>query len=205
MRFLMNMSNKASTLFGAALLAGSVIAADAHGADPKDPVCPWVVIADEPLVGLGSNAATYEIAFTGLEDREVLYGFTLTDKQLALQLARRGKLEDMAAGAEPLQLIERDDSLVYQVSADSVLPRTIYLVVALDTVDELEQIDARIEPSRAVSVAGITRGGTDHTGPLPHRSVPGREVIAMPTETNGLLSTVAHDSIQLCAYQVSYR
>lgn len=205
MQFLIKTSKKTSSLAGAVLLAGSMMAVGGQDAGAQDNTCPWVVQPNEPIVGLGAETATYEIMFTGLEDREILYGFTVTDHQLALKLTREGKLTDLTASAEPLALIEQDEAIVYQLSADSILPKTIYLAVATSRVDELEQIDARIEPPRPVSVGMLTRGASDHTGPLPHRSVPGIEIIAMPAEVDRLLSPISDTGIQLCAYQVSWR
>lgn len=205
MQFLIKTSQKASPLFSAVLAVGMMAAVDVQARDLEDDTCPWVVQPNEPIVGLGSDTATYEIMFTGLEDRELLYGFTVTDHQLALQLTRKGELKDLAASAKPLTLIEREESFVYQLSSSSILPKTIYLAVAMATVDELEQIDARIEPPRPVSIGMLTRGASDHTGPLPHRSVPGIEIIAMPTEPDQLMSPVAERGIQLCGYQVSWR
>jgi hypothetical protein len=205
MQFLIKTSDEASPFFGAMLLAGMLAAFGGQHASAQDNPCPWVVQPNEPIVGLGADTATYDISFTGLEDREILYGFTVTDHQLALRLTREGKLADLSASAEPLSLLEQEDAIVYQLSADSILPKTIYLAVATSRVDELEQIDARIEPPRPVSVGMLTRGASDHTGPLPHRSVPGIEIIAMPAEAERLLSPISDQGIQLCAYQVSWR
>jgi len=202
-------SDKTSPLVHASLLAGFLAGlmtvAGGQKAAAEEPTCPWVVQPNEPIVGLGSDIATYEIMFTGLEDQELLYGFTLTDHQLALQLTREGRLSDLPESAVPLALIEEDQSITYQLSTESILPKTIYLAVATSTIDELEQIDARIEPSRPVAVGLLTRGASDHTGPLPHRSVPGIEIIAMLADQDQLLSPVSDGGIQLCAYQVSWR
>ena len=207
MQFLIKTSNKASSLLKTALLAGLMLGAFGQSqVEAADGVtCPWVVQPNEPIIGLGSDIATYEIMFTGLEDQDILYGFTVTDHQLALQLTREGEFSDLPASAEPLALIEDEQSLVYRLSTESILPKTIYLAVAVSAIDELEQIEARIEPKRPVAVGMLTRGASDHTGPLPHRSVPGIEIIAKPANPDQLLSPVSDGGVQLCAYQVSWR
>lgn len=184
------------------VLASFMTIGGEHRAAAQDTTCPWFVRANEPIVGLGSDTATYEIIFTGLDSNDILYGFTVTDRQLASQLARGNRLPDLTKGMMPLHGIEKDSSLVYKLPSDSILPKTIYLAVASSRVDKLEQIDARIEPPRPVSI--VTRGGSDHTGPLPHRSVPGVELISMSNEADQLLAPVAGQGIQLCAYQVSW-
>ncbi len=184
------------------VLASFMTVGGGHRATAQNTTCPWFVQANEPIVGLGSDAATYEIIFTGLDSNDILYGFTATDRQLASQLARENRLPDLTKGMVPLHGIEKDNSLVYRLPPDSILPKTIYLAVASSRVDKLEQIDARIEPPRPVSV--VTRGASDHTGPLPHRSVPGIEIISMSGEGDQLLAPVADQGIQLCAYQVSW-
>lgn len=184
------------------VLASFMTIAAGHHAAAEDAGCPWFVQAHEPIVGLGSNAATYEIIFNGLDPDDILYGFTATDRELASQLIQGNNLSDLSDGMVSLQGIEQDNSLVYKLPPDSILPKTIYLVVAPSRVDKLEQIDARIEPPRPVSV--VTRGASDHTGPLPHQSVPGIEIISMSDQTSGLLTPVAEQGIQICAYQVSW-
>jgi hypothetical protein len=68
-------------------------------------------------------------------------------------------------------------------------------------VRELEQIDARIEPARPLALSELlpkTRGGSDWSGPLPHRSLPGFEIAGASDPAGPLLA-----DLQICAYQVA--
>lgn len=67
-------------------------------------------------------------------------------------------------------------------------------------VPELEEIGPRIEPERPLAISQLalrTCGGTDQSGPLPHRSVPGF-LIADAGDEGG-------PNLQICAYQVALR
>ncbi|MGI9492776.1 MAG: hypothetical protein ACR2QF_10295, partial [Geminicoccaceae bacterium] len=108
--------------------------------------CPWIVQPDEPLVGLGSDIATYEILFAGNTADAIFYGFTVADRGLAQRLFNDGEIPDLEQNGRSLKTVEREGLTVYQVSSDSILPRTIYLLTAATAMPPLERINARIDP-----------------------------------------------------------
>lgn len=165
--------------------------------------CSWIVQPNEPIVGLGARTATYEIILDGIFDKGLLYGFTITDSKLAKQLTDN-KIAELKSHARPLKVMEQGKTVVYQLSSDSALPRTIYLAVADEPVEYFEAIDARITPPRPAG----TRGASDSTGPMPRRSVPGMEILSIEItegrERQSLSRPTINIGFQLCAYQVSW-
>lgn len=165
--------------------------------------CSWIVQSNEPIVGLGTDAATYEIMLDGMFNRDLLYGFTVTDPDIAQHLVDN-EITDLKSHARPLKVMEQGRSVLYQLSPDSIFPRTIYLAVANEPVEYFESIDARITPPQLAE----TRGASDLTGPMPRRSVLGTEVLSIET-TEGrarksLSKPTINNGFQLCAYQVSW-
>ena len=190
---------------GTCVLAGATVLVGGT-AKVASAACPWIV---QPF---GSNLAisakkppTFDIVFDGLEQNsKVFYGFTVASLDLAWQLTNQRVLPALARSGRPLEpTVTPLGTTAYQLSPDSIEPHTIYLVAAGSLVRELEQIDARIEPARPLALSQLlpkTRGGTDWSGPLPHRSVPGFE-IAGANDQAGL----ALAEMQICAYQVAMR
>jgi hypothetical protein len=181
--------------------------------------CPWIVQPETQTVAAGASpTSAFDIVFEGLDQSsKVFYGFTVASLDLAWQLANQGALPRLTADARRLQpKLTPYGTVAYQLAADTIRPHTIYLVAADKVVRELEQLQARIEPARPMAVSELmpqlqpkTRGGTDWSGPLPRRSVPGFEIAgaertpAAPSGSAGI-GPVAAD-IQICAYQVTTR
>jgi len=189
----------ARALAAASALAGGL-------ANPVAAACPWIVQPAGQKLGDSSEAPpAFDILFDGLEQSpKVFYGFTVASLDLARQLANERVLPALGADARRLKVtITPQGTTAYLLSPDTIQPHTIYLVAAGSTVRELEQIHARIEPARPVALSQLlerTRGGTDWSGPLPHRSLPGFE-IAGANDQAGL----ALADVQICAYQVAMR
>ncbi len=164
--------------------------------------CPWIV---QPSEAIGGDRPDYEIAFTGDADPTLTYyGFTVTDHDLAWQLSSGRGIAALDGRARPLQTIDSDDRLRYRAAGDSVLPLTLYLVVASAPVERLESITAGFEPARPIAIGLRTRGASDSSGPLPHRSLPGIEIAYAGLEAEG--TELGDDAdYQLCAYQVLIR
>ena len=197
------------TLYG--LVATMIVgfgSIDGMAADPDMSTCPWMVQPDEPITGLGANIATYEIFFNGSTADALFYGFTVADRELARQLTDDDRIPDLRQHGRPLEAIEQRGMTVYRLSADSILPRTIYLLAAAEVMQQPEMIDARIDPARPVAVGLRTRGASDINGPLPHRSVPGIEILAStsekPAQDRSFEVSALGADFQLCAYQVSW-
>jgi hypothetical protein len=177
--------------------------------------CPWIV-QPEPDTAAGTATPTFDIVFDGLDQSsKIFYGFTVASLDLAWQLASQGALPPLKADARRLQPKPTPaGAIAYQLAADTIRPNTIYLVTADRVLRELEQIDARIEPARPMAVSELmpqlrprTRGGTDWSGPLPRRSVPGFEIASAerPPAGAGLPERAgpAAAAVQICAYQVA--
>ncbi len=183
--------------------------------------CPWIVQPETQTVAADAGAdadapSAYDIVFDGLDQRSKLfYGFTVASLDLAWQLANHGVLPPAMADARRLQpRLTPYGTVAYQLAPDTIRPHTIYLVAADKVVRELEQLQARIEPARPMAVSELmpqlqpkTRGGSDWSGPLPRRSLPGFEIAGAertPTAAAGSegIGPVAAD-IQICAYQVT--
>ena len=180
--------------------------------------CPWIVQPEAQSVAADKVAApVFDIVFDGLDQSsKIFYGFTVASLDLAWQLSNQGILPPLQADARRLEPKRTPEgAIAYQVAPDSIRPNTIYLVAADGVVHELEQIDARIEPARPMAVSELmpqlqprTRGGTDWSGPLPRRSVPGFEIAgarrtAAVSVPEGTGPTTA--AVQICAYQVAMR
>jgi hypothetical protein len=181
--------------------------------------CPWIVQPETQTVAADANAnapSAFDIVFEGLDQSsKVFYGFTVASLDLAWQLANQGALPPLTADARRLEpKLTPYGTVAYQLAPDTIRPHTIYLVAADKVVRELEQLQARIEPARPMAVSELmpqlqpkTRGGSDWSGPLPRRSVPGFEIAGAertPTAAAGSegIGPVAAD-IQICAYQVA--
>ncbi len=169
--------------------------------------CPWIVQPHAQLASADASTAggSYDIVFDGVSQKDtVFYGFTVTDLDLAWQLTNPGELPALQPKARALQVQAAADGTAYRVAADTLKPHTIYLVATGQPVGELEQLGARIEPERPVAVSFKTRGGSDLSGPLPHRSLPGVEVKAavdQPPPAQQVASIAPE--LQICAYQVA--
>jgi hypothetical protein len=189
----------ACALAAASAVAGGMASAAAAA-------CPWIVQPAGQNMAVSSEAPpAFDIVFDGLEQSsKVFYGFTVASLDLAWQLANERVLPALAPNGRRLEVtLTPYGTTAYQLSPDSIQPHTIYLVAAGSLVRELEQIDARIEPARPLALSQLlpkTRGGTDWSGPLPHRSLPGFE-IAGANDQGGL----ALADLQICAYQVAMR
>ena len=181
----------------AALLGGTARLASA--------TCPWIVQPYGQAMTVASEAPAFDIMFDGLgQNSKVFYGFTVASLDLAWQLANERALPALDPDGrrlEPMRTLH--GTIAYQLSPDSIQPHTIYLVAAPSLVRELEQIDARIEPVRPLALSQLlpkTRGGSDWSGPMPHRSLQGFEIAGASEQAGPLLADV-----QICAYQVAMR
>jgi hypothetical protein len=165
--------------------------------------CPWIVQPSGHNLTIASQAPAFDIVFDGLgQSSKVFYGFTVASLELAWQLANERALPELAPDGRPLEArATPQGTMAYQLAPDSIQPHTIYLVAAGSQVRELEQIDARIEPARPLALSELlpkTRGGSDWSGPLPHRSLPGFEIAGVAERGSPVLADV-----QICAYQVA--
>lgn len=174
--------------------------------------CPWIVQPYAQNVQVSSETPTFDIVFDGLgESSKVFYGFTVTSLDLAWQLTSDGALPPLDPDARRLELKPTPEgSIAYQLSPDSIQPHTIYLVAADGVVSQLEKIDARIEPVRPMALSQLmprTRGGSDWSGPMPHRSLPGFEIASAEGSARSSASPIgsAVADVQICAYQVALR
>ena len=181
-------------------LAGLAGADAASAADP----CPWVVQPQpEPILATGADqkASTpaFQLMFDGLaQEVGAFYGFSVASMDLASEFAGLIRLPDLSTDARPLEPAGAAlGTGAYRVAADTIEPHVVYLVTAPAPVEQLEKIKARIEPERPVAVAMRTRGASDLSGPLPHRSVPGFLVAS----AEGKMVP----NLQICAYQVAIR
>ncbi|HSA80300.1 MAG TPA: hypothetical protein VLE23_05725 [Geminicoccaceae bacterium] len=181
-----------------ALLGGTTNVASA--------ACPWIVQPAGQNMPISAEAPpAFDIVFDGLEEKsKVFYGFTVASLDLAWQLANERVLPALASDGRRLEVaLTPHGTTAYLLSPDSIQPHTIYLVAAGSLVRELEQIDARIEPARPLALSQLmprTRGGSDWSGPLPHRSLPGFEIAGANDQAGPALADV-----QICAYQVAMR
>jgi hypothetical protein len=166
--------------------------------------CPWIVQPSGQSMAISSKAPpAFDIVFDGLgQSSKVFYGFTVASLDLAWQLANERVLPALDPDGRRLEVtVTPHGTTAYQLSPDSIQPHTIYLVAAGSLVRELEQIDARIEPARPLALSELlpkTRGGSDWSGPLPHRSLPGFEIAGASDPAGPLLA-----DLQICAYQVA--
>jgi hypothetical protein len=175
-------------------------------AEVASAACPWIVQPSGQKMAISSEVPpVFDIVFDGLEQNsKVFYGFTVASLDLAWQLANERVLPALDPDGRRLEAtVTPLGTTAYQLSPDSIQPHTIYLVAAGSQVRELEQIHARIEPARPFALSQLlpkTRGGTDWSGPLPHRSVPGFEIASANNQAGLALADV-----QICAYQVALR
>ena len=174
--------------------------------------CPWIVQPVSQSASRMIEAPAFDIVFDGLDPQaKVFYGFTVTSVDLAWQLVNERDLPRLGdKGRRLLPVTTRHDTVAYRPAPETVEPQTIYLVAADGVIEELESIDARIEPSRPLAVSQLwpkTRGGTDLSGPLPHRSLPGIEIARSeePAATASDAGRALSAGIQICAYQVAMR
>ena len=174
--------------------------------------CPWIVQPYAESVPASTATPTFDIVFDGLgQSSKVFYGFTVTSLDLAWQLASDGVLPGLDPDGRRLEPKSAPGGAVaYQLAPDSIQPHTIYLVAADGEVQQLEQIDARIEPARPIALSQLLpryRGGSDWSGPMPHRSLPGFEIAgAADAGRNGTGQIgAAVADVQICAYQVAMR
>lgn len=183
-------------------LAGMTVGQDVSAATP----CPWVVQPyPEPVAATPDQKPTapaFQIVFDGMPDEgAAFYGFSVASMDLAAQFADLSRLPDLSTDARPLEAARTElGTVAYRVTADTIEPHVVYLVSAPAPVEPLEQIAARIEPDRPIAVSALalrTRGASDLSGPLPHRSVPGF-LVASADDDSG-------PNLKICAYQVAMR
>ena len=174
--------------------------------------CPWIVQPYAQSVPVASDTPTFDIVFDGLgQNSKVFYGFTVASLDLAWQLANDGVLPALDPDGRRLEMkATPNGAFAYQLAPDSIQPHTIYLVAADGVVQQLEKIDARIEPVRPVAMSQLmsrTRGGSDWSGPMPHRSLPGFEIAGVAEDARSSSSPVGATvaEVQICAYQVAMR
>lgn len=171
--------------------------------------CPWIVLPTPATKAAAVAPPAYDIVFQGLGERtKVFYGFTVSSLDVAWELTNQQALPDLFLHGRRLEpAAEQTGATGYQLAEDSIEPHTIYLVAADTVVDKLEQIDARIEPAQPVAVSQLlprTRGGSDLSGPLPHRSVPGVEIANTADQPRKATGAAAAE-LQICAYEIAVR
>jgi hypothetical protein len=193
----------ATALTAAALVAGTTQAVAAS--------CPWIVQPADAGLAPTADAPAFDIVFEGLDrNTKVFYGFTVASLDLAWALTNQATLPELDDDGRKLSpKITPHGTRAFQLDPDTIEPQTIYLVAASGVVAELEQLGARIDPSRPMAVSQLmarTRGGSDWSGALPHRSLPGFEIASAddpspsPTRIGGDVA-----ALQICAYQVATR
>lgn len=192
----------------AAIVALGTLAAvaGAHEAAAATP-CPWVVQPYPDAIAAARadqkpSVPAYQIVFDGLaHEVGAFYAFSVASIDLAWELADVSSLPDLSEDARALQPSKTPlGTVAWRLAPDTIDPHTIYLVTTRVPVEELEEMGARIEPERPLAMSQLamrTRGGTDQSGPLPHRSVPGF-LIADAAGASG-------PNLQICAYQVAMR
>ncbi len=143
--------------------------------------CHWIVQPYPDESQALAEQTLVQVTFDGLlDEKQFFYGFTVTDEDLAWDLTTHGTLTGLGQNGRALTARETEVGKAFAVSADSIKPHAVYLVAAQAPVAELEAINAAIEPSQPVNVGQAkTRGGTDFSGALPDRSLPGFELRAL--------------------------
>jgi hypothetical protein len=202
---------RARRLAGAVAVAGLIVGGTANLAAAA---CPWIVQPYAQSVPVSSETPTFDIVFDGLgQSSKVFYGFTVASLDLAWQLTSDSVLPALDPDGRRLEMkATAEGAVAYQLSPDSIQPHTIYLVAADGVVEQLEEIDARIDPARPIALSQLMpryRGGSDWSGPMPHRSLPGFEIAGV-ADANGGRGTsdqngTAVAAVQICAYQVAMR
>jgi hypothetical protein len=192
--------------------------------------CPWIVQPFAETVQMSKQEPAFDIVYDGLEhEAKVFYAFTVASLDLAWQMTTEPRLPQLRTDARKLEPKATPlGTTAYQVARDTIQPHTIYLVAATAPVEALEQIDARIEPARPLAVSQLLpriRGGSDWSGPLPHRSLPGYEISSLSSGASGASSAtgaagptrgaaddappdepqLAAADVQVCAYEVAMR
>ena len=170
-----------------------------------EPDCPWIVQPGEHVVAEAVEAPhnSWGIRFEGTAyPRGTFYGFSVTSPDVVWRIAKRSpdRLPDLRNGAVKLAAVETAAGRLYKVDPRTAAPATLFLVAAAGPVDQLEAIDARIEPERAIAVSALaigTRGGSDISGALPAPVVPGFLIAEARAE--------AESPMQICAYEVALR
>jgi hypothetical protein len=198
-----SLGRAAGTLALASLLLGSTASLAAAA-------CPWIVQPYGEGTQAASEVAAFDIVFDGLgQSTKVFYGFTVASLDLAWELANQPVLPALAPDGRRLEAkTTPQGTIAYQLAPDSIQPHTIYLVAADGVVQQLEKIDARIEPARPMALSQLlpkTRGGTDWSGPMPHLSLPGFEIAGGADERTASSSEPALAELTICAYQVAMR
>lgn len=195
-RPLTSAAHRLKSASAAALVAGLV-------SGPALAGCPWIV---QPSEAISGDQPDYDITFNGAHDRTWrYYAFTVTDHDLAWELSSGSGITALDDRGRPLEVIDQDDRLRYRADNASVMPLTIYLVVSTSAMPELDAIDAAFEPSKPIAVGLRMRGGSDTSGPLPHRSLPGVEIHYASNEPKATELATNQPEYQLCAYQVLIR
>jgi hypothetical protein len=170
--------------------------------------CPWIVQPSIQAEGAAVEPPTYDIVFDGLgEAIKVFYGFTVASVDLAWQLASQSSLPELHHARRLQAKTTAGGRTIYELASDTIEPYIIYLVAADSKVEQLEGIGARIEPSRPIAVSEMlerTRGASDMSGALPHRSVPGVEIVSAKRPSEDPLGPEV-GGVQICAYQVAMR
>ena len=175
--------------------------------------CPWIVQPSAQTVQVTSEEPAFEIVFDGLDqDARIFYGFTAASLDLVWQLSTGQELPELGADARRLEPKATPlGTTAYQLSPDTIQPHTIYLVATSTPLAALERLDARIEPARPLALSQLLprmRGGSDWSGPLPHRSLPGYEIGAGDATADDVAQDepeLAAAGVQICAYQVAMR
>lgn len=176
-------------------LAGTAGAAD----------CPWIVQEGEHVLADEVQAAqgTWGIRFEGVAyPRGTFYGFSVTTQEVAWRIAESSpdQIPDLREGALKLAPIETGTARLYKVDPRTAAPEMLFLVAAAEPVEQLEAINARIEPERAIAISELalpTRGASDISGALPAPVVPGFLIAEAKAETDS--------PMQICAYEVAIR
>ena len=180
----------------AALIAGLI-------SGPAFAGCPWIV---QPSEAIGGDLPDYDITFYGrLDPSWTYYAFTVTDHELAWELSSGSGFAAVDERSRPLMVIEGNDRARYRADVHSVMPLTVYLVVATSPISELDAIDSAFEPARPIAVGQRSRGASDTHGPLPHRSLPGVEIHYARSDPTATELAAGQPEYQLCAYQVLIR
>jgi hypothetical protein len=148
--------------------------------------CPWIVQPHLEASGGSADKTLVNIVYDGLVSEEQhFYGFTVTDIDLAWQLAGQETLPKLGPHGRPLMTKETEFGQAFGVDVETIKPHTVYLVAARAPVDDLEDMQAAITPSLPFAVSQyITRGATDVTGPMPTMSLLGVEIRAFSSESD---------------------
>ena len=192
-----------SSRVGAAIVALAWLAALPAAA--FEPDCPWIVQPGEHVVADAVDAPrdSWGIRFEGTGyPSGTFYGFSVTSPDVVWRIAEHapGRLPDLRGGALKLAPVETGEGRLYKIDPRTAAPATLFLVAAQGPVEQLEAIEARIEPERTIAVSALamqTRGASDISGALPAPVVPGFLIAEAKAE--------AQPPMQICAYEVALR